>query len=112
MQYLTANERLLIELKWRQTHHKKEHVRLSVLIMLDEGFSHDTIALCLGIHAESVGNWKQKYEPVSRVLDRYLSDNYVAFQGYLSAEQLSALDAHLQEQLHLNSRQIGDYLFE
>jgi hypothetical protein len=39
MQYLTANERLLIELK-RQTHHKKEHVRLSVLIMLDEGFSH------------------------------------------------------------------------
>jgi transposase len=36
----------------------------------------------------------------------------VAFQGYLSKEQLSALDAHLQEQLYLCSRQIGDYLFE
>jgi transposase len=112
MKFLTDSERHLIELKRREVRGKKEHVRLSVLIMLDEGFSHDTIALCLGIHAESVGNWKQKYESVSRELDRYLSDNYVAFQGYLSAEQLSALDAHLQEQLYLCSRQVGDYLFE
>jgi transposase len=112
MPYLTAHERLLIEIKRRQTRHKKEHVRLSVLIMLDEGFSHEMIALCLGIHGDSVGNWKQKYESVSRNLDRYLADNYVAFQGYLSEEQLTRLDAHLQAQLHLCSRQIGDYLFE
>jgi transposase len=112
MQYLTAHERLLIEIKRRQTRHKKEHVRLSVLIMLDEGFNNETIALSQGIDADTISNWKRKYESVSRNLDRYLSDNYVAFQGYLSDEQLTALDAHLQDHLYLSSHQIGDYLFE
>jgi transposase len=111
MHYLTAHERLLLEIKRRQTRHKKEHVRLSVLIMLDEGFNHETIALSQGIDADTISNWKRKYEAVSRNLDRYLADNYVAFQGYLSEEQLTALDTHLQEQLYLNSRQLGDYLF-
>ena len=111
MHYLTAHERLLIEIKRRQTRHKKEHVRLSVLIMLDEGFNHETIALSQGIDADTISNWKRKHESVSRDLDRYLSDNYVAFQGFLSQEQLTALDAQLQEHLYLNSRQLGDYLF-
>jgi hypothetical protein len=91
MKFLTNNERLQIELKRREVRSKKEHVRLSVLIMLDEGFSHETIALCLGIHAGSVENWKQKYESACRDLNQYLSDKYVAFPGSLSQEQLTDL---------------------
>jgi transposase len=112
MAYLTANERLHIEIKRQQVRYKKEHVRLSVLIMLDEGFSYETIALCLGIHSDTVRNWKQKFESLSRDLDLYLADNYVAFQGYLSDEQISALDAHLQAHLHLYARQVGDYIYQ
>jgi hypothetical protein len=105
MHYLSKSERLLIELKRREVRTKKEHVRLTVLIMLDEGFSQETIALCLGIHSDTVSNWKQKYEAVSRNLHRYLSDHYVAFSGYLSNEQLLEFDAHLQAQPALTSRQ-------
>ena len=112
MPYLSQSERLLIELKRREVRTKKEHVRLSVLIMLDEGFSQETIALCLGIHSDTVSKWKQKYESLSRNLHHYLADNFVAFQGYLSQEQLLDFDAHLQLQLALTSRQAGDYLFE
>jgi predicted transcriptional regulator len=53
-------------------------VRLTVLIMLDEGFSQETIALCLGIHTATVSNWKQKYEAVSRNLNHYLADHYLS----------------------------------
>jgi hypothetical protein len=49
MKILADRERHLIELKRREVRGKKEHVRLSVLIMLDEGFCHDTIGLCLDI---------------------------------------------------------------
>jgi hypothetical protein len=60
MHYLSNSERLIIELKRRSTRDKKEHVRLSVLIMLDEGFSHETLALCQGVHTDTIRNWKQK----------------------------------------------------
>lgn len=112
MKFLSNSERVLIELKRREVGSKKEHVRLSVLIMLDEGFSPDTIALCLGIHSDTIGNWKQKYDSVPGNLSHYLSDNYVAFAGYLSDEQLTCLDVHLQKHLYLNARQVGDYLYE
>lgn len=112
MNFLTDSERLLIELKRREVRSKKEHVRLSVLIMLDEGFNYEAIALSQGIDADTISNWKRKYESVSRNLDRYLSDNYVGFQGYLSDDQLLELDAHLQAHVHLNARQVGDYLYE
>jgi hypothetical protein len=81
-------------------------------MMLDAGWSHEVIALSQGIGADTSSNWKRKYESVSRNLDRYLSDNYVAFQGYLSAEPLRQFDAHLQAQLHVNSRQVGGYRYE
>jgi Homeodomain-like domain len=73
MHYLSRSERFIIELKRRQVGSKKEHVRLSVLIMPDEGFSHETIALCLGIHSDTVANWKQKYGSLFRDLNQYLS---------------------------------------
>jgi hypothetical protein len=75
MAFLTANERLHIEIKRQQVRYKKEHVRLSVLIMLDEGFRNEMIALCLSIHSDTVRNWKQKFESLSRDLDLYLGDN-------------------------------------
>jgi transposase len=80
--------------------------------MLDGGLNHEVIALSQGIDADTISNWKRKYESVSRDLDRYLADNYVAFQGYLSDEQLTVLDVHLQAHLYLSSHQVGDYLFE
>jgi hypothetical protein len=52
MKYLSANERLRIEIKRWKTRHKKEHVRLSVLIMLDNGFTHAVIPLFQGIDAD------------------------------------------------------------
>lgn len=112
MPYLTPTERIRIEIKRRETRLKKEHVRLSVLIMLDEGLNHELIALSHGIDADTISNWKRKYESVSRNLDQYLTDNYVPFQGYLTEEQLTAVDAHLQEYLYLTSHQVGDYLFD
>jgi hypothetical protein len=56
MYYLSKSERLLMELKRREVRTQKEHVRLTVLLMLDEGFSQETIALCLGIPADTVRN--------------------------------------------------------
>ncbi len=42
---LDKEERVKIEQLRRQTRDKKQHVRLSVLVMLDEGYTHEVIAV-------------------------------------------------------------------
>ena len=59
-----------------RTRAKKEHVRLSVLLMLDSGYSREVIAESQGIDTDTVTNYKNKYE--QQGLQAYLKDNYVA----------------------------------
>jgi transposase len=106
---LTKETRAEIEQLRRQTRDKKQHIRLSVLIMLDEGFTHEVIAVSLGIDSDTVGNYKQKY--LQKGLQEYLKDNYVAYQGALTKEQLQQLHQKVQEGLYQRAREVGDYIF-
>ncbi len=49
-----------------------------MLIMLDEGYSYEVIAVSQGIDSDTVGNYKRNY--LHQGLDEYLKDNYVAYQ--------------------------------
>jgi len=106
---LTKETRAEIEQLRRQTRDKKQHIRLSVLIMLDEGFTYEVIAVSLGIDSDTVGNYKQKY--LQKGLQEYLKDNYVAYQGALTKEQLQELHQKVQEGLYQTAREVGDYIF-
>lgn len=83
---LEKEERLKIDQLRRKTWEKKQHVRLSVLIMFDKVYTHEVIAVSQGIDSDTVGNYKRKY--FQKGLDEYLKDNYVAYQGELSPAQL------------------------
>jgi transposase len=106
---LTKETRAEIEQLRRQTRDKKQHIRLSVLIMLDEGFTHQVIAVSLGIDADTVGNYKRKY--LGQGLDAYLKDDYVAYQGELSQAQLEQLHQQVEQGLYPTAREVGDWIF-
>ncbi len=102
-------ERAEIEQLRRQTRDKKQHVRLSVLIMTDEGYTYEVIAVSQGTDSDTVGNYKRKY--LQQGLQAYLKDNYVAYRGALSLEQLQALDQQVQEGLYPTAREVGDWIY-
>lgn len=106
---LAREERVKIEALRRQTREKKPYVRLSVLIMLDEGFTQEVIAVSLGIDSDTVSHYQQKYR--EQGLDQYLQDNYVAYQGALSKQELQAVDEQVQEGLYQTARQVGDWIY-
>jgi transposase len=106
---LSKEERVKIEQLRRQTRDKKQHVRLSVLVMLDEGYSHEVIAVSQGIDTDTVGNYKRKY--LGQGLDAYLKDNYVAYQGELSQEQLRQVELAVEQGLYPTAREVGDWIF-
>ncbi len=106
---LTKETRAEIEQLRRQTRDKKQHIRLSVLIMLDEGFTYEVIAVSLGIDSDTVGNYKQKY--LQKGLQAYLKDDYVAYQGELSGAQLEQVSQKVEQGLYQTAREVGDYIF-
>ena len=106
---LSKEVRAEIEQFRRQTRDKKQHIRLSVLIMLDEGFTHEVIGVSLGIDPDTVGNYKQKY--LQKGLQAYLKDNYVAYRGELSGAQLEQVSQKVEQGLYPTAREVGDYIF-
>jgi transposase len=106
---LSKETRAEIEQLRRQTRDKKQHIRLSVLIMLDEGFTYEVIAVSLGIDVDTVGNYKRKY--LGQGLNAYLKDDYVAYQGQLSPLQLQQVHQQVEQGLYPTAREVGDYIF-
>ncbi len=100
---------LLRELQQNEKH-KRNYVKITVLLMLHLGKSAEEIGLCLGISAATVSNYEKKYEQLG--LDSYLEDNYVAYQGKLTPEEQAILVQELSENLYQNTAQIVHFISE
>ena len=100
---------LLRELQQNEKH-KRNYVKITVLLMLHLGKSAEEIGLCLGISAATVSNYEKKYEQLG--LDSYLEDNYVAHQGKLTPEEQAILVQELSENLYQNTAQIVHFISE
>ena len=103
MQLSEQEYRLLRGLQ-KSEKHKRNYVKITVLLMLHLGKSVEDITICLGITAGTVLNYEQKYEQLG--IARYLDDNYVAYQGKLSLSEKIALSQELSDHLYQNTAQI------
>ena len=84
------------------------YIRITVLLMLDSGFSVSDVELSLGIDQTTVNRYLNKYK--SEGLDTYLTLNYVGYSGKLTASQEAELDKELQDYLYINTYEIIDFI--
>lgn len=105
---LSIPERVFVEEARANTRDKGAYMKLSVLVMLDEGFTHELVAISLGIGLGTVHNCKKKYETDG--LDKYLDKHYVPYQGRLSDEQLQMLEDELNENIYISCQQIAEWI--
>lgn len=89
---------------------RKQYIKVTVLIMLHQGHSVLTISSSLGIDDNTVYRHAKAYQKVG--LQVYLKNNFVAYQGKLTKEQLKQLDAHLQEYVYATTYQICEWILE
>lgn len=99
--------RFLRELQQNEKH-KRNYVKVTVLLMLHLDKSVEEISLCLRISTGTVLNYAKKYEQSG--LDSYLEDNYVAYRGKLTAEEQAILVEELSVHLYQNTAQIADFI--
>lgn len=107
-QLLSPLERLFVEELRGNTRDKVAYMKLSVLVMLDEGATHETIAVFLGISSGTVSNCKKKYDQDG--LDKYLDRHYVPYQGKMSDDQLMLLEAQVSRGIYTTCAQVAEWI--
>ena len=106
--FLSIPDRIFLEEARANTNDKVAYMKLSVLVMLDEGFTQEVISVSLGIGIGTVNKCKKKYD--SDGLDGYLDRHYVPYQGRLDAEQLGLLEDEVIRGTYSNCTQIIEWI--
>lgn len=105
---LKPQERKFIEEARKNTSDKKAYMKLSVLVLLDEGFSQEVVSTALGISLGTVSNCKQKYECDG--LSKYLDKHYAPYQGKLDAKQLVLLEQEVEKGLYTTCFEVTEWV--
>ena len=87
---------------------KKVFIKVTVLLMLDSGFSPEVVAATLGIDDSTVFRYKKAW--LESDLPTYLETNYKAYSGKLTEEQEIRLKQELRQNLYISSQEIVDYV--
>ena len=101
---LSRPERIFVEEARGNTSDKLAYMKLSILVLLDEGLTQEMTATLLGISLGTVNNCKRKYEVDG--LNRFLDRHYVPYQGQLNDEQLAALETEVRQTLYRTSAEV------
>lgn len=86
---------------------KKVFIKVTVLLMLDSGFSAESVALSLGIDDSTVFRYQKAWRESD--LQTYLQTNYLPYSGKLTEEQEAQLQAELRQNLYISSQEVVDY---
>ena len=108
---LSSKDRKELRTLQKKNRNKKIYVRVTVLLMLDGGFSGEEISFALGIDSSTVSRYKEKYKS-SRSLDDYLSDNYVEYKGKLTEKEQGILVEELETYLYRSTKEIVAFIKE
>lgn len=107
---LSKPERDFVEKSRRKTREKLMYMKLSILVMLDEGHTQESIAIALGISSGTVSNSKKKYDADG--LAKYLDTHYVPYQGKLNEEELVCLENEITAGVYSTSAQVVKWIKE
>jgi len=87
---------------------KRDYVKITVIIMLDQGFDSDQTALALGIDHTTVYRYAQTYRSLGP--QDYLGDAYQGWWGRLDSQQLGQLQAELRRGFYTSAQAVAAWL--
>jgi transposase len=105
---LTDSERILLREIQQNERHKKNYVKVTVLLGLDKGKSPQDLSDLLGIEGATVYRYVLYFR--EQGLAEYLENHYFGFWGKLDSFQLAALQTELQANFYTDSQAIADWI--
>ena len=89
---------------------KRVYVKVTVILMLDKGFSVEMISTSLGIDMSTI----YRYESIFKAekLEQYLLDHFKAYTGKLRPEQELQLVKEVSSGLYITSKEVCDWVLK
>lgn len=108
MIHLDADTIKRLRVLQRQHKDKRVYIKVTVLLMLHQGFNAHDIAESLGIDDGTVYRYRQSFEELG--LQDYLKSFFVAYSGQLTEDEEEQLLGEVRQRLYLNSKQVAAYI--
>ena len=105
---LTDEDRKLLREIQRNEEHKRNYVKVTMLLMLDMEETPERVSAFLGLSSSQIYRNIETYKEKGR--DYYLESHYTGYWGQLDSFQLAALKQELEANLYLSSKEIGDWI--
>ena len=107
---LTPQELAELRVVHRRVRNVREAYRINAVILLGQGWRVMDVALALLIDPDTVRAYFKHYRAGG--VTGLLGMNYVGSAAWLDAEQLRALEQHLQSTLYLTAAEVAHYVYE
>jgi len=108
--FLTSEERkeLLEELGVERERRYADRIR--TILLLDDGFTYESIARHFFIDQGTINNWRKRYQDGG--IECLLNDHYVGREMSLTKEQLELLQKELDSKIYPNAKSIVDFILK
>jgi transposase len=93
----------------RREKDRRRLIKITVVLMLDGGFTAEQIAFTFGIDASTVYRYAEIYQR-SAGLGDYIQDKYVHYTGKLTAEQIDLLQQELRSRLYRTASEVASFI--
>jgi transposase len=94
----------------RNQRNTRTYVKVTVLLMLHNQHSPIVVSETLGISLASIYRYQVQYQ--NEGLEKFLSDDWVAYSGLLTQEQEKLLEQHLEDVLYIRSWDVVKWIKE
>ncbi len=106
---LSDSDRTLLREIQQNEKHKKNYVKVTILLGLDKGNSPEDLMDLLGVSSSTFYRYVSYYKEVG--LDAYLEEHYLGYWGKLDSFQLASLQEELARNFYTDSQAIVDWIW-
>jgi transposase len=106
---LSDSDRALLREIQQNEKHKKNYVKVTILLGLDKGNSPEALMDLLGISSSTFYRYVSHFKEAG--LEDYLENHYLGYWGKLDSFQLAALQEELSTNFYTDSQAIADWIW-
>ena len=105
---LEPEDRIKLKALQRSVKDRWKYIRITTILLLDDGFSVEKISQMLGIDDNTVYEYLQNYKDLE--IEKFLNRDYSGYSGKLNNSQIQQLEKELDSKLYTTTKEVCEWV--